>query len=79
MRGNQEPDPGPRPNDKTAAGQDLEVEEVEWRPGEAAGASSGNAAEAMPTQIDQHRELTPAQTQARYGFFTSRRSANLVQ
>lgn len=59
--------PGSLPDGTAAEEQEIEVEEVEWQPGEAAGPSSGNTMEALPAQAGQQREASPPQTQVRYG------------
>ena len=55
------------PDGKAAAEQEIEVEELEWKPGEPAGPSSGNTLEALPAQASHQGEASPPQTQARYG------------
>ena len=54
------------PDGKAAAEQEIEVEELEWKPEEAAGPSAGNTVEALPAQIDERREASPPLPQARY-------------
>ena len=63
---NQGPDLGASLTDNPAAGQELEVEELEWNPGEAAGTPSGRAPEATPAEGDQQREPAPMRSQAGY-------------
>lgn len=53
------------PAGKAAAEQDIDVEELEWKPGEAAGSSAGNTLEAMPIPVDQRRGFTLPQSEAR--------------
>ena len=52
---------------KAAAEQEIEVEEVEWKPGEASAAPSGSALIEEPSQAQPSEGLTAAPSQARYG------------
>jgi len=52
---------------RAAAEQDIEVEEVEWKPGEASAAPSGSALKEGPNQVQPSEGPTAAASQARYG------------
>ena len=52
---------------RAVAEQEIEVEEVEWKPGEASAAPSGGALIEEPDQAQPSKGLTAAASQARYG------------
>jgi len=59
---------------KAAAEQEIEVEEVEWKPGEASPAPSGSALIEEPNQVQPSEGPTAVASQARYGRILYRRS-----
>ena len=56
---------GPQP--EGAVEQLLEVQELEWKPEEAAGSSADHAQEAVPAELEQRMESTAPRSQARHG------------
>ena len=70
---------GSLPNGKAASNQAIEVEELEWKPGDAAGPFAGDTVEALPLPVDERREESPPLTQTRYDTVVITRFTSLPQ